>query len=624
MKSKNIYNLNIILISTILVLSKYIISYTLNYEEDLFFKIIRLADKDFETYALITKSLSQLNLKTDFSNILVSEKIIGFPFLSLIWHSIFFNFFSYYSFIILEIIFYFLITFLLFKLFYLIQKKYINALFSLILLLFGIELLTFLSNSNIFGLSINYFFFTLLLPLNEFFGQRFPHPLITSVYLFTFIYVVGKINKTNDVLINSKYAYWLGVCSIFLINSFFFHFVKASIFLFIFLIFKYKFLFFKMLRKNLYSLTIYLFLLSTGFTILLLQLHLAEDDYSTRLGIYEININDKILILKVLIKKLFQFEILIIIFLSFFARYNYKKIGIKGNDIINYDLFFTFFLASLLSPYLFIIFTNKFTHLYYFWSAIKFSGFLFIFTILIKIFLNIKFKINIKILSTLLIVSMFLLSFYNNFSKQKKADYQLINDRNEIRLFLNKKEYKNTDKSLFSDDYAIIHLWLKLKNKYLIILDGFVSSYSDELLENIKFNYLKMINVSELDFKNMLTENENLEYKRNNFASTFGYKYSLNSIRNKKPINLEYSLIMQKKIKEISPLIQWHHFFSNSEKERLLNKYKNFKLDKNLIPNLIILKNDSVNKNIKLSLKELNYIEVFSNKSFTINELNSN
>ena len=366
MKSKNIYNLNIILISTILVLSKYIISYTLNYEEDLFFKIIRLADKDFETYALITKSLSQLNLKTDFSNILVSEKIIGFPFLSLIWHSIFFNFFSYYSFIILEIIFYFLITFLLFKLFYLIQKKYINALFSLILLLFGIELLIFLSNSNIFSPSINYSFFKLLLPLNEFFGQRFPHPLITSVYLFAFIYVVAKTNKTNNVLINSKYAYWLGVCSIFLINSFFFHFVKASIFLFIFLIFMYKFLFFKMLRKNLYSLTIYLFLLSTGFTILLLQLHLAEDDYSTRLGIYEININDKILILKVLIKKLFQFEILIIIFLSFFARYNYKKIGIKGNDIINYDLFFTFFLASLLSPYLFIIFTNKFTHLYYF------------------------------------------------------------------------------------------------------------------------------------------------------------------------------------------------------------------------------------------------------------------
>ena len=35
MKSKNIYNLNIILISTILVLSKYIISYALNYEEDL-------------------------------------------------------------------------------------------------------------------------------------------------------------------------------------------------------------------------------------------------------------------------------------------------------------------------------------------------------------------------------------------------------------------------------------------------------------------------------------------------------------------------------------------------------------------------------------------------------------
>ena len=624
MKSKNIYNLNIILISIILVLSKYIISYLLNYEEDLFFKIIRLADKDFETYALITKSLSQLSLKTDFSNILDSKKIIGFPFLSLIWHSIFFNLFSYYNFIILEIIFYFLIIFILFKLFYLIQKKYINALFSVILLLFGIELLTFLSNSNIFNSSINYFFFTLLRPLNEFFGQRFPHPLITSVYLFSFILIVAKTNKTNDILINSKYAFWLGVCSIFLINSFFFHFVKALIFLFIFLIFKYKFLFFTMLKKKLFFLTLYFFLSCVGFFILLLQLHLAEDDYATRLGIYEININDKIYILQVLIKKLFQFEVLIIIFLSFFARYNYKKIGIKGNDIINYDLLFTFFIASLLSPYLFIIFTNKFTHLYYFWSAIKFSGFLFIFTILIKIFLNIEFKINIKVLSALLIVTMFLLSFYNNFSRQKEVNYQLINDRNEIRLFLNKDKYKNTDKSLFSDDYAIIHLWLKLKNKYLIILDGFVSSYSDELLENIKFNHFKMINISEHSFKNMLTENEDPVSKRNNFASTFGYKYSLNSIRNKKPINIEYSLNMQKKIKETSPLIQWHHFFSNSEKERLLTKYKNFKLNKNLIPNLIILKNDSVTKNIRFSLKELNYIEVFSNKSFTINELNQN
>ena len=107
MKFINIPNSKILLISTLLVLSKYLVSYLLNNEEDLFFKIIRLGYIDFETYALITESLSRLDLKTDWSSILISDKAIGFPFFSLIWHAIFFNFFSYYGFIILEIIFYF-------------------------------------------------------------------------------------------------------------------------------------------------------------------------------------------------------------------------------------------------------------------------------------------------------------------------------------------------------------------------------------------------------------------------------------------------------------------------------------------------------------------------------------
>ena len=88
MKFINIYSFKILLISTLLVLSKYLVSYFFNLEEDLFFKIIRLADTDFETYALITESLSRLDLRTDWSSVLISNKIIGFPFLSLVWHAI--------------------------------------------------------------------------------------------------------------------------------------------------------------------------------------------------------------------------------------------------------------------------------------------------------------------------------------------------------------------------------------------------------------------------------------------------------------------------------------------------------------------------------------------------------
>ena len=222
MKVANIYNFKILLISALLVLLKYFVSYFLNYEEDLFFKILRHADSDFETYALITESLSRLDLKTDWSNVLISKKIIGFPFLALIWHAIFFNFFSYYGFIILEVIFYFLITFIIFKIFHLIKKNYEIAFFSIILLFLAIELLTFLSRVNDVNFYISNFFYVLLLPLNEFYGQRFPHPLVTSVYLFSFIYIVAKINKKNELYVETKYAYLLGLSSIFMINSFFF------------------------------------------------------------------------------------------------------------------------------------------------------------------------------------------------------------------------------------------------------------------------------------------------------------------------------------------------------------------------------------------------------------------
>ena len=618
MKSKHIYTLNIIFLSGLLVLSKYLISYLLNYEEDLFFKIFRLAEEDFESYALITESLTHFSLKTNFSNTIISEKIIGFPFLSLIWHSILFKFFSYYSFIILEFIFYFFIIFLLFKIFFLIKKNYTIAFFSIILLLFIIELLILLSNSNILTIYTTNFFYKILLPLNEFYGQRFPHPLVTSVYLFSFIYIVAKTNKINEIHIKPKYAYWLGVCSIFLINSFFFHFIKASIFIFIFFIVKYKSLFFEVLKKNLNSLAIYLFLLLIGFSILFLQLHYAEPDYLIRIGIYEINFNDKIFLLKVLLKKLFQIEILIIIFLSFIARYNYKKLNIKGDDIANYDLLFLFFISSLLSPYIFIIITDKFTHIHYFWSAIKFSGFLFIFAIIIKILIN--FKFNFKILSFNLSLILIILNFYNNYAKQKNSNNQLINDRNEVQLFLDKKEYKNTEKTLLSEDYIAMHLWLKLKNNNIMRTEGFVSSYSDEIIENIIFTYFKIINIDNSIFKKILDENEDTKFKRNNFAATFNYKYSVNSIRHKKQIEDEYSLKIQKRINKLSPLVQWHLFIPNSDKKRLLKKYKNFTFNKQLMPDIIILKKSSSDKKIKASLKKFNYEETFSNNSFTINE----
>ena len=39
----------------------------------------------------------------------------------------------------------------------------------------------------------------------------------------------------------------------------------------------------------------------------------------------------------------------------------------------------------------------------------------------------------------------------------------------------------------------------------------------------------------------------------------------------------------------IPPIIWWYTFFSNSEKERLMNKYENFKINENLIPEILVI-----------------------------------
>ena len=159
-------------------------------------------------------------------------------------------------FFFLEVIFYFLLLLLLFKIFYVINKNYDYAFIIIISLLLILEILIFFINSELALFSkISYKIF---LPLHEFYGQRFPKPLVTSIYLFTFIYIVAKFNSTNNVLFKPKYAFWLGICSIFLINSFFFHFVKVSIFLVIFFLYKFKFSILKILRKK-FSLNINLF-----------------------------------------------------------------------------------------------------------------------------------------------------------------------------------------------------------------------------------------------------------------------------------------------------------------------------------------------------------------------------
>ena len=79
----------------------------------IFFKILKLSETDFYEYAQMVEGLSNYKLKFDWSIKQPAEKIQRFS-IFFVWHSAFFNLFSYYSFIFLEFfyIFYYYLFFL--------------------------------------------------------------------------------------------------------------------------------------------------------------------------------------------------------------------------------------------------------------------------------------------------------------------------------------------------------------------------------------------------------------------------------------------------------------------------------------------------------------------------------
>ena len=138
----------------------------------------------------------------------------------------------------------------------------------------------------------------------------------------------------------------------------------------------------------------------------------------------------------------------------------------------------------------------------------------------------------------------------------------------------------------------------------------------DSQVEDLIFNQLKLLDTDYNTFSQMLNHNENKSMARNNFASGFNYKYSVNSIRHYIPIENEYSSLLSQRIKSISPLIQWYTFFPNSEKKRLLNKFKSYNINENFLSKLLILNN---NQNLTdLNNLSLYYDSIYSNKNFNV------
>ena len=162
------------IIPVILFLPKWIFSYNFNLEINFINQIIF----DFEDWQYLTLiyNFSNWDFNPSYDPELLNLKNIPIPIYSIIVHAIFFIFFNIYSFLILEF-FLIVLFFLIFLNFF--KKIGLNKIESLLLTL------------TIFSLPyLGYFFQLYELPylpkIGELYHLRFPRPVVTHLYLFSF------------------------------------------------------------------------------------------------------------------------------------------------------------------------------------------------------------------------------------------------------------------------------------------------------------------------------------------------------------------------------------------------------------------------------------------------------
>ena len=561
-------------------------------------------------YFPIVYSLSDFNFSPTYMEEIHAEKIIGFPLLGALVHSLLFGQIGIYSFIILEYIFQIIFLTIVFKVFIKIFEEHRKSFYFLICLM--------LLSSVVEVLSIYYdswAFQNLYSLLENNLGTRFPRPLITGILIFlTFYYILDfqhQLNKSFDNVYVIKISIILGL----LINTFFYYFIIFSILLIIiFLININKSLFSKIIFKKF---LLFLIIFSFFATPFVFQQIYSEPDYSTRIGLIHLENEKKYYLISYFLKKLISIKFLSIIIIAFiffcYSNYFLKKISEKTN------IFFYFIIASILSTIFFIILSPGIISIYHFADIIIFSIILYLsisFFIIIYSFINkAKFSrslINNKIIIFLTIIFLIFDSFYelSVFNKKKESIREAI----KLEKFLDNKNLFNTKYKLFSNDRIASNIWLLKNNNNLLVSDGFTNSLKDSQIEYNLINSLKYFGFSEEKFKNFISFGQS-EVRNKFFLRLFIYRYQANSLYTHS--NLEhYTEDFQDEIKNISPFRAQNQIVPEDEKKRLLKLFLNHKIDKNLTADYVIINFSNISKSFKILNEE--YDEIFSSKNYKV------
>ena len=589
-------------ISILIFSIKWFFILSFNHEYDFITKILfNVDDRQYFTYI---QNLSNFNFSPTFNLDIQSNNFIALPIYSIIFHSFFFKIFQIYGFILLE--------FFLILIFFYFLTKFFNRL-GLVLNISLFLALLFFCLPNI----IDYFhLFNIpyISSLKEFYNMRIPRPAVTHLYLFFFFYLLVSKDKKN--IFKKKELALVGIVFALMWGSFYYNLAISGITFILYYFYLNHKANHKVTNYLKDGLIVFIFFIIFSIPIICIVLY-AEPDYLIRVGLIDLNLEKKQILLNHFINQLFSLKFLIVFFTILIFYYFLRSKEFYKEESLNILLFI--FFGSFLGPIIFIIISPTISEIYHF-SNMLVSLTFFVFTIflllVILIYLNTKlnslnFLINISILLLILIYGL------QNYSINKKKSLDIIvKDNNELMSEIQNINLKKNSSILTFDGDVQTNLILNGYKNFDFII-GINTSLDDKNIENQLISIFKFLQLHEDDFFNFIkNKKRGWRFINENIGKTFYMKYQANKLITFNNSD-DFSSVELNAINNSSPLHSQQLIIPAFEIKRLIQKFKNSKNIKDLQPDLIIFsRNDELLKNIIIN--DEYYCSKIINKSYKI------
>ena len=604
---KRHYFFNIFSISLLIFTIKWFFFFYGDLKFDLITKIV-FDLKDWQ-YLTLIYNLSELNFNPSYNQDLLDLKFLSFPIYSILFHSLFFFIFDIYGFILIEFFIILSFFYIFFNFFKFLGIDRIESIFLSLLIFCLPSLIDY----------FNLYEFPYVTAVKELYYLRVPRPSVSHLYLFLFfLLLISKSAKTEFKLWQLAAA---GSLFAFMFSSFYYNLAISGI---LFLIY-YFYISFKSNKKIIKyikdSLVVLFFFIFFSIPTIILLLG-SEPDYLVRVGLVNLNLEKKEILLNHFIQQIFSIKfilIFVVITICYFflkSKKNYKTEGL--------NLLYFIFLSSFLSPIFFIILSPTISEIFHFSNMLVALTFfvLLIFSILILFSYKGYFSLYS---SSLKICILFLVFIYstNNYSIAKKSS--LSSEKIHLNELINEIKNINIDKddSILTFDGKVQTILILNDYKNFNNVLGFYTSLNDEELEYNLINIFKFLKLSSDDFNSFIKNKKSgWRYINSNIGGTFYMKYQANRITTFEN-SMDFNNEELTSISKSSPFHSQQLIIPNFEIKRLNEKFMNFSKIKALDPTLIIINSNDLFSN-NSAVNDKIYCSKFINDTYMIFILKKN